>query len=38
MNPAGGRDESLPQDVAAVQTINHVKDAFPSVERIAWGW
>jgi uncharacterized membrane protein YdfJ with MMPL/SSD domain len=30
MVTAEGGDESLPQDMAAVQTINHVKDAFPS--------
>jgi RND superfamily putative drug exporter len=30
MNPAEAGEESLPQDMAAVQTINTVKDAFPS--------
>jgi RND superfamily putative drug exporter len=30
MHTAEAGDESLPQDLAVVQTINHVKDAFPS--------
>jgi uncharacterized membrane protein YdfJ with MMPL/SSD domain len=30
MVTAEAGDESLPQDLAVVQTINHVKDAFPS--------
>jgi uncharacterized membrane protein YdfJ with MMPL/SSD domain len=30
MNPAEAGEESLPQDLAVVQTFNHVKEAFPS--------
>jgi uncharacterized membrane protein YdfJ with MMPL/SSD domain len=35
MVTAEGGDESLPQDLKVVQTINHVKDAFPSESNTA---